>query len=89
MRTMSFNHDGCDGIAMVSAMLMAMPTPKHGIKFDRDGDRYTAVDRVKEYTWKVSFRPVGDDPTRTSYYYNPIDAAQAIVAGPTQREARK
>jgi hypothetical protein len=79
MKTMSFNHDGCDGISVVTAMLLALPVRKHGIKFDREGDSYRAVDRVEEYVWKVSFRPVGEDPSRTQRYTNPIDAARAIV----------
>ena len=88
MRTISFNIDGGDATASVTAILLSLssqPRPhsskssRYGVKFDRDGDTFTVAWRREPSVWLVSFRPVNGHLDRTRQYRSPVDAAQAII----------
>ena len=83
MRTISFNIDGVDATVTIAQMLLSLSTvrPGNGIKFDRDGSRFTVAWRLTsgEWCWAVSFRPAEDNPDGLRYYRSPVDAARAII----------
>jgi hypothetical protein len=95
MRTISYNIDGADATGSVTAILLSLPviaaTPprsRHGVKFDRDGDRFTVATRRELSVWLVSFRPVDGDPGRTRLYRSPVDAARAVIDGRHNEQAQ-
>lgn len=84
MRTIDFNIDGADATDNVAAILLSLPvvgskSARNGVKFDREGDKFTVAWRREQGLWVVSFRPVSGDLNKVQWYRSPVDAAHAII----------
>jgi hypothetical protein len=70
-----------DDVKRAAAMLAAMDVDPLGIEFTGDRANGTVIDHRFASSWLVSFRPTGPGRNGTRYYRNPVDAAEAVVAG--------
>jgi hypothetical protein len=70
-----------DEVKRVAAMLAAMEVDPLGIEYTGDRANGTVIDHRFADSWLVSFRPTGPDRAGTRYYRNPVDSAEAVVAG--------
>ena len=56
-----------------------MPVSDKGFKFDGDLHDGTIVNHRVSGEWVVSFRPIGDDPSRRRTYTDPGVVVQVII----------
>jgi hypothetical protein len=70
-----------DEVKRVGAMLAAMDVDPLGIEYAGDRANGIVIDHRFADSWLVSFRPTGPGRQGTRYYRNPVDAADAVVAG--------
>jgi len=72
---------GPDPVAVVAALLSAMPVGDVGLVFGKKTDG-TVVDHRDPDVWVVSYRPTGGwGSSRTRHYRSPRDAARAVIEG--------
>lgn len=85
MRTISIQADGGPGgnddvmRGALRYIVTTMPVSDKGFKFDGDLHDGTIVNRRVHGEWVVSFRPIGDDPSRRRRYTNPDAVVRAII----------
>jgi hypothetical protein len=70
-----------DEVKRVAAMLAAMDLDPLGIEYSGHRANGIVIDHRFADSWLVSFRPTGPGRQGTRYYRNPVDAADAVVAG--------
>jgi hypothetical protein len=85
MRTISIQADGGPGgnddvmRGALRYIVTTMPVSDKGFKFDGDLHDGTIVNHRVSGEWVVSFRPIGDDPSRRRTYTDPDVVVQAII----------
>lgn len=70
-----------DEVKRVAAMLAVMDVDPLGIEYVGNRANGIVIDHRFADSWLVSFRPTGPGRQGTRYYRNPVDAADAVVAG--------
>jgi hypothetical protein len=86
MRTITIQADGGPGgnddvmRGALRYIVTTMPVSDKGFKFDGDLHTGTIVNHRVSGEWVVSFRPIGDDPSRRRTYTDPDDAVRAIIS---------
>jgi hypothetical protein len=63
----------------IAYVLLNMETCEDGLQIDGDLSNGIIVNRRQPDVWTVSFRPIGDDPSRRRRYRNPVAAARAVI----------